>query len=158
MAQTTGALAQSGFKIEVSADGSSWVDVSGSVATVTVDGGDVSVAVQHTAEGDEAIVVSSGKQEPRTITCKAVYTENATESFVKVWTAYDSADKRIYVRWSPAGGATGEFRYVAAVAGAAALVPIVSCTLPELDASGEDVALFEFSVMAPGILKETIGT
>lgn len=158
MAQTTAAISQSGFKVEVSTDGSSWTDVSGSVATVTVDGGDVAVAVQHTAEGDEALVVSGGKQEPRTITCKAVYTENATEAFVKVWTQYISTDKRIYMRWSPAGGQTGEFRYAAAVGGVAAKVPVVSCSLPELDAGGEDVALFEFSVMAPGILKETVGT
>lgn len=156
MAQTTSGMPVSGYKVEVSTDGTAWVDISGQAATVNVDGGDVGVATQHTAEGAEAIVMSSQKAAPRTVTVRSVYTEAAGEAFATVWAAYAGADKRIYLRWSPAGGANGDFQYTCAVGGVAASVPIATCTLPELDAGGEDVALFEFSVMAPGFLKGAV--
>lgn len=156
MAQTTGAIPVSSYKVEVSTDGSSWTDVSGQAAGVTVDGGEVSVGSQHTALGDEAIVVSANKVAPRTITVRSVYSETTGEAFAVVWAAYVAAAKSIYLRFSPAGGGTGDFLYTCAVGGVAAAVPIVSCTLPELDSSGEDVALFEFSVMTPGLLKAAV--
>jgi hypothetical protein len=158
MAQTTGAISSGKFKAEVSIDGTTWTDVSGSATTVSIDGGDVKVGSQHTAEGSEAIVVTSNKVDPRTVTVKSVYTEETGEAFAVVWARYAGSDKTIYVRWSPNGGATGDFRYTCEVGGTAAAVPIVSCTLPEHDASSEDVSLFEFSVMTPGVLKETVGT
>lgn len=156
MSQTTGAIASSNFKVEVSDNGTSWVDISGVASTVSVDGGDVKVGNQHTAEGAEALVVSGNKVDPRTVTVKSVYTEVDGEAFDTVWERYSGADKTIYLRWSPKGGAIGDVRFTCAVGGDAAAVPIVSCTLPELDVSSEDVALFEFSVMTPGILKETV--
>lgn len=156
MAQTTGAISQSGFKVEVSTDGTSWTDISGQAAAVNVDGGDVPVGEQMTAEGGESIVVSSNKVEPRDVTVRSVYTEGATEAFEVVYAQYAGADKTIYLRWSPAGGATGEVQYTCAVGGSAAAVPITSCTLPELDAGSSDIALFEFTVKTPGILKADV--
>lgn len=156
MAQTTSAISQAGFKVEVSTDGTSWTDISGTASTVNVDGGDVPVGEQMTAEGSEAIVVSSGKVEPRTVTVRSVYTEDAAEAFEVVYARYAGSDKTVYLRWSPAGGASGDVQYTCAVGGVAAAVPITACTLPELDASSEDVALFEFSVKAPGIAKADV--
>ena len=151
MAQTTGAISQSGFKVEVSTDGTSWTDISGQASNVTVDGGDVPVGEQMTAEGGEAIVVSSNKLEPRDVTVRSVYTEGATEAFEVVYARYTGSDKSIYLRWSPAGGVAGDNQYTCAVGGSAAAVPITSCTLPELDAGSSDIALFEFTVKTPGI-------
>jgi len=156
MAQTTGAISQSGFKVEVSTDGSSWTDISGQAAAVNVDGGDVPVGEQMTAEGSESIVVSSNKVEPRDVTVRSVYTEGASEAFEVVYARYTGSNKTIYLRWSPAGGATGEVQYTCAVGGSAAAVPITSCTLPELDAGSADIALFEFTVKTPGILKADV--
>lgn len=156
MAQTTAAIPVSGFKVEVSTDGSSWTDISGQASTVTVDGGDIPVGEQMTATGSEAIVVSSGKVEPRSVTVRSVYTEESGEAFETVYAVYAGADKVIYLRWSPKGGGTGDVRYTCAVAGAAAAVPMVSCSLPELDAAGDGVALFEFSVRTPGLLKAEV--
>ena len=158
MAQTTAGIPVSGFKVEVSTNGSVWTDISGSAATVTVEGGDNKVGTQFTADGEEAIVVGANKVEPRTVTVRSIYTETSGEAFDKVWTQYDGAEKSIYLRWSPRGGSAGDFQYSCAVGGAAAAVPIVSCTLPEQDAGAEDVALFEFSVMTPGLLKSTVST
>lgn len=156
MAQTTTGIPVSGFKVETSVNGTVWTDISGSAATVTVEGGDNKVGSQFTADGDEAIVVGANKVEPRTVTVRCVYTETTGEAFALVWAQYDSSDKSIYLRWSPKGGGAGDFQYTCAVGGSAALVPIVSCTLPEQDAGAEDVALFEFSVMTPGLLKATV--
>lgn len=158
MAQTTDSMASAGFKVEVSTDGTSWTDVSGTASAVTVDGGDVKVGSQHTAEGDEAVVVTSNKVEPRTVTVKSLYTETETEAFSVIHAAYASASKKIFLRWSPAGGGVGDLRYTCAVGGSAAAVPIVSCTLPELDTGTEDPAMFEFSVMTPGLLKAVIAS
>jgi hypothetical protein len=156
MAQTTGAIAQAGFKVEVSTDGSSWTDVSGTAATVAADGGEIKVGNQHTAEGDQAVVVSSNKAEPITLTAKALYTEAVGEAWAVVDAVYRAADKRIYMRYSPAGGNEGDLRFVTAVGGVAAAVPLVSCLPPEMDAGGEDPAMFEFSVMTPGLLSEAV--
>lgn len=158
MAQTTGAISQAGFKIEVSTDGTSWTDISGAASSVAVEGGDYGVGEQMTAEGAEAVVVSSGKRAPVMVTINSLYTETALEAFAIVRSRYEGADPTIFVRWSPKGGSVGESRFTAAVGGVAAAVPIVSCNVPELDATSEDLALFEWSVRAPGLLRATIST
>ncbi len=158
MAQTTAAISQAGFKVEVSTNGSSWTDISGQACTVTEDGGDVKVGNQHTAYGSEAVVVSTNKTEPRTLTVKSLYTEEATEAWKVVRAQYVATTKTIYMRYSPKGGNPGDLQYTCAVGGVAAAVPIVSFVAPELDASAEDPAMFEFSVMTPGLLEATVAT
>lgn len=158
MAQTTGAISQAGFQVEVSTDGNSWTDISGQGATVGLSGGDAKVGSQHTAEGDQAVVVAANKVDPITVTVKALYTETASEAWKIVDARFQGADKSLYVRWSPAGGGVGDLRYSAAVGGAAAAVPLVSCLPPELDAGGEDPAMFEFSVMAPGLISAAVSS
>lgn len=158
MAQTTAAISQAGFKAEVSTDGSNWTDISGQACTVTEDGGDVKVGSQHTATGAEAVVVSTNKVEPKTLTVKALYTEEATEAWKVVRAQYAATNKVIYLRYSPNGGNPGDLQYTTAVAGVAAAVPIVSFVTPELDAGAEDPAMFEFSVMTPGLLEATVAT
>lgn len=156
MAQTTGAISQAGYKVEVSTNGTSWTDVSGSAATVSPDGGDIKVGSQHTAEGGQAVVVTTNKAEPITLTVKALYTEEAGEAWAVVDAVYRGDDKRLYLRYSPAGGNEGDLRFVTAINGAAAAVPLVSCLPPDVDAAGEDPAMFEFSVITPGLLSEEV--
>lgn len=156
MSQTTDAISSANFKVEVSSDGSSWTDISGAGATVTVDGGDIGVGSQHTASGSEAVVVSNRKRDPRTITVRALYTETAGEPWKVVYAAYVGADPSIYLRYSPNGGGAGDLQYTTAVGGAAAAVPIKSCSMPQLDAGSEDPAMFEFSVITPGLLEATV--
>jgi hypothetical protein len=156
MAQVTGAVAQSIFKLEVSAAGVSWTDVSGAATSLTLSGGDVVVGEQMTADGEEAIVVTSNKMAPMDLTFRVVYTEGSSDAFKVMWDLYQGTDKRVYVRWSPRGGAATQKRYVTAVAGAAAPAVITGCKLPDHDASSGDPALAEFSVKTAGILEETI--
>jgi hypothetical protein len=158
MAQTTDAISVAGFKAEVSPDGTSWTDISGTAATVAVDGGDAKVGVQHTAEGGQPVVVPANKTEAVTVTVRALYTETTGEAWKVVDAAYQGADKKIFLRWSPAGGATGDLQYTTAAGGAAAAGAIVNCLPPELDAGGEDVAMFEFSVMAAGLVSAAVSS
>jgi len=156
MAQVTGAVAQSIFKLEVSAAGVSWTDVSGAATSLTPSGGDEVVGEQMTADGEEAIVVTSNKMAPMDLTFRIVYTEGSSDPFKVMWDLYQGTDKRVYVRWSPMGGAATQKRYVTAVAGVAAPAVITGCKLPDHDSSSGDPALAEFSVKTAGILEETI--
>ena len=59
MAQTTGSVAQSNFKIEVSTNGSAWTDISGQSNTVETDGGEHQTGEQYTADGDVPVESSA---------------------------------------------------------------------------------------------------
>lgn len=156
MAQVTGGMAVSIVKLEVSANGTTWTDISGAAASLQNSGGDVLVGEQMTADGEEAIVVTSNKTAPRDLTFGIVYTEGASDAFKMLWDLYQGASKKAYARWSPAGGGAATKRYVTAVGGVAAAAVITGCKLPDHDASSGDVALAEFSLKAAGILEETI--
>lgn len=158
MAQTTDAISMAGFKAEVSSDGTTWTDVSGMAATVTVDGGDAKVGTQHTAEGSQPVVVPANKTDAITVTVRSLYTETSGEAWKVVEARYQGTDKTLWLRWSPAGGAVGDLRFNTAVGGVAGAGAIVSCLPPELDAGGEDPAMFEFSVMAPGYISAAISS
>ena len=156
MTQVTGAIAQSVYAVEVSANASSWTSVAGAAAAISFGGGDIPVGEQFTADGEEAIVTTSNKNGPRDITVRCVYSEGASDAWKTVWDLYTGATKKMAVRWSPAGGTASTKRYSTAVAGAAAAVPIVSCSMPEQDSSSGDPLLFEFTVRTPGIYEETV--
>ena len=159
MAQTTAAIPQSGFKLEVSLDNSTWTDISGSAATVEVGGGEAQIGEQMSADGEYPIVTAGQKIAPYDITCRCVYTETSLQPWKLVSANFYSGTETIYLRWSPAGGAIGTQRFTASKDGAsAALVPITSCNPPALDASSGDPALFEFSVRAAAILEAVISS
>lgn len=157
MAQTTGAIPESIYKIEVSLNGSSWTDISGQANTVEPSGGDQQTGKQFTASGNVPIVTNSNKTDAVTVKVNIVYTESGSEGFMIVWGQYISAAKTIYLRYSPAGGASGQKRYVCANdANTAILVPIVNCLPPKLDAGSGDMAMVEFSVIAPKLFQEVV--
>lgn len=157
MAQTTGAIAQSIYKIEVSLNGSSWTDISGQANTVEPSGGDQQTGKQFTASGGVPIITNSNKVDAITVKVNIVYTETAGEGFAIVWAQYIGTDKRIYLRYSPAGGTTGQKRYVCANdANTAILVPIVTCLPPKVDAGSGDPAMVEFSVITPKLFQEVV--
>ena len=105
MAQTTGAEARDGYKIEVSTDATNWTDISGQSNTVTVDGGDQLIGEQNTADGQAPVVTGSNKVESSTVTVSCLYTETSGEAWRKVRDHYIGTDKTIAVRYSPRGGA-----------------------------------------------------
>lgn len=159
MAQTTGSLPQGGCQVEVSVNGSSWTDISGSTASVSFSGGDQLTGEQHTFDGQFPIVTGSGKMGAVTATFNIVYTETSGEAFVVVYDRFkDGAAGTIYVRYSPAGGASTEYRYFASddAGSAATAVPIINCMPPDADGNTGDAIMASFSVIAPQFKQETI--
>lgn len=106
MAQTVLADSARNGKTEISANGSSWTDISGQAGTLTTSGGARQTGETYTFDGDNAIV-TVGKSTPVTITGEFVYTESATEAF-EVARAIWEGTNVLYVRFSPLGGQTGE--------------------------------------------------
>jgi len=159
MAQTTGNLPQGQCQVEVSTNGSSWTDISGSVASVTTGAGEQMTGEQHTFDGQFPIVTGSGKMAATTAEFSIVYTETASEAFTIVYDRFkDGGAGTIYVRYSPAGGQSTESRFFASddAGSAEAAVPIVSCLPPAADASAGDAIMASFSVIAPQFKQETI--
>lgn len=157
MAQTTTAVCQSGYKVEISAAGSTWSDISGTGVGIAIDGGEQQIGEQMTAEGEYALVIGGNKIQPYTITIRSVYTETSTEAFAVAYTQYEGAAKTLYARWSPMGGSATEFQFSTSLAGAAAAgVPIVSCTPPAQDASDGKPAVFELVLRSPALYKAAV--
>jgi hypothetical protein len=159
MAQTTGSKAKSSFKAEVSINGSSWSDISGSATQVTPSGGDQLTGVTHVASDNAPIVTNGNKVDAITLEVNIVYTEVTGEAWQIVGDRYVGTDKTVYFRYSPKGGATGQKRYTCANdAGQAIAVPIVNCIPPEGDANSGDPLTTTFTLLTPKFLIETIGT
>jgi hypothetical protein len=158
MAQTTGAVCQSGYKIEISADGSTWKDISGVGVGIAVSGGDAQVGEQMTALGEFSLVVPGNKIAPYDITIRSVYTETADEAFLVAFAAFEGASKMLAARWAPKGTGATSLNFSTSIDGAGVdIVPIVSCTPPEQDASEGKPAIFEIVLKSPALYKGTIG-
>lgn len=162
MAQTTGGLPRSNFQVQVSSDGVTWTDISGQAATVQRSDGDHMIGEQNTADGENPLVTGSNKKAAETVTVSIVYTEEDGEAFDIVHTAYRSGDKHIYLRWAPKGGigtvVGNKLLTCADDGGTPAKVPIINCTLPDLDAGSGDPAMSEFSVRTPNVAESTTTT
>jgi len=150
MTQITGSLSFANVKLEVSNDGFSadTKDISGALAAVTVSGGDRQLAEEYTADGDTAII-TAGKRDPVEVTCRIVYTEGATDAFEHVRTEFEPGDA-YYVRWSPKGGAGGDFRFTSDAG------KIRSMGYPQGEVSGGAPMMFEFTVRTPKLTKAAI--
>lgn len=157
MAQTTSGIPMSNFKAEVSLDNVTWIDISGVGVSVKVSGGEQQTGSQFTANGNAPAVVNSNKTDAVTIAVSQLYTETAGEGYMTVYNRYAGADKRIYFRYSPSGGLSGQKRFVAAnAADQPFLCPIQTCLPPETDAGSGDPMMGGFTLIAPKLLQETI--
>lgn len=130
MAQITGAMSSANVKVEVSTNGTTWTDVSGAAATVEPGGGNKMTSETYTFDGEDPIVVT-GKNEPFELTITAVYTEGASDLFEIARPVFESGGS-FWVRYSPAGGQTGEFQFTTAAG------RLTDLTYPSTDASTAD--------------------
>lgn len=157
MAQTTDATNTVDANIEVSANGSTWVDISGSANQVQVPAQTRMTGTSYTFDGDLAIV-TSGKREPVEITVNALYTEQSAETFETIRPWFQSG-ARVYFRYSPKGvGSTGRAVYTASNDGSTAgAVVISSMKYPDMDANTADPAAAAFTMLVPGLIRTTTG-
>lgn len=156
MAQTTGAISGKDLKIEVSSDGSTWTNISGSANSVNP--GEQTRMTGETYTGDGAgAIITSGKREPMEVEVRIVYTETSGEAFATVKARHESADGSMYLRYSPKGGQTGEYQYTSATGDGVAAAGIVSgFTYPETDAGSGDPILAGFKLKVPALLQAAV--
>lgn len=150
MAQTTGSLSWANCKIELSDDsGDNWTDISGFTNSISVDGGERATSEYFTATGDIPIV-TSGKRGLIEITTKCVYTEDAANApYIMVHEANEAQDP-LMIRWSPKGGAVGDFRFASSAGQCAAPV------YPQGAADSADAIPIEFTIKCGSITKSVI--
>lgn len=110
MAQTITAKSMRNVKLEVTyGTWATWTDISGVANAVNVSGGDRITGEAFTADGDRPIVLF-GKLNPIDVECKIVYSESSVEAW-SVMEPFYAAGTNLKLRWSPAGGTTGDYRF-----------------------------------------------
>lgn len=107
MTQATTYISPRDYKIERSANGSSWTDIGGFVNGISVPAQTRMVGEEYTFDGDTA-AIGAGKREPVDITVRYLYSEGASDPF-EIWRADFETPTQTYLRWSPKNGQTGEF-------------------------------------------------
>ena len=139
--------------VELSADGTTWTNSSGSICKVevtpqTADSGSVA-----THEGQYK-VVRGGKYNPVEITITGVYTEIAAELYAILHGQKNVPGRPLWVRWTPFGS-NGEHRYVTADGlGAKAAGRIIEFPYPGTDAGDATPTMVVFKVQATQVLRE----
>jgi len=141
MTKTSSAVAQACAKIEISVDGTTWVDI-GSEATTVALPKEVLATGSVPVFDDDYHVVTAGKIAPVTATVSGVYTETVAEAFETVLDAWEVAGcgKRLDLRVTPRGGGVGQ-REITMSPGV-----LVGLKPPDLSAADGGPALFEFDI------------
>lgn len=154
MPQTTTPLNTIDAVIEVSTNGTSWTNISGSTNKVEPPEQTADIGSVATLEGQYKIV-RAGKFNPAEISVTILYTENAaTEAFALLYTQAQLAGKPIYLRWTP-GGSNGEDRFFTCDANENKAPGRISrLQLPGADAEEPAPTLLTFTVVSTRIGKE----
>lgn len=148
MAQTTGAISFKDCKIEISTNGTAWTDIGGFANEVQLSGGDRAIVETPTFTGG-TMILTAGKLAALTITIPCIYTEGVAEPFEVYRAAYE-AGTPFYARWSPAGGASGDFQYASA-AGIPKAAPYPAGT-----AKDGNPAMFNIVITTPSATKSAV--
>lgn len=148
MAQTTNALSWANATISLSANGTSWTDISGFANSVSVDGGERATSEFFTVDGDTPIV-TSGKRGFLEITIKAVYTEAGSDAYAMGMTAYEN-NTPLYARWVPKGSGTGAFVFTTSIG------RVTKPIYPQGAADSADAIQFELGISCGSITKSTL--
>ena len=149
MAQTTAATSARNAVVEISADGSSWTNISGVAQTVSSGDGTRMTGTANTFDGDGTIVVA-GKLEAQESNLKIIYTEDGV-GYEVLRGYFASANSTAYLRVAPNGATTGNSRHTSAK-GVITKFP----QFADLDAGSGDVQAIEMAVMHPGWTKGVI--
>lgn len=152
MAQTTGAYSQACSQVEISTDGESYTDISGSTQSVMPDEQTKMVGTQHTFDG-KGPIVKGGKFEAMDIAFVIVYTEEDTEAYEIARGVFEQTgcEVELYVRYSPSGGDAGTSRLTA-------YGPIAAFQYPQIDAAEAGPIQGGFTITTGEIETESIAT
>lgn len=138
--------------IEISTDGSTWSNISGSANKVepspqTADSGSVA-----TFEGQYKIV-RAGKYNPVDVTVTILYTESATEAYGLLHGQKNVPGRPLWLRWIP-GSSNGDYRFCTADGlGSTAAGRITEFPYPMADAGDATPITMTFKVQATQIVR-----
>ena len=96
-------------KVEFSTNNSTWTDVTSDSNSVTMSGFDLETESTGIF-GDAKKTQSVGGYAIGTVTIRAMYAETTSSAWGLAHSAYVNRTG-LYVRWSPRGGSTGQYRY-----------------------------------------------
>ena len=150
MAQTSTAFSARNAVVYISTDGSSWTNISGSSQSVTAGDGTRLTGTAHTFDGDGPII-AAGKLDAQESTIAILYTETSGEAYETARAAFATASSTLYVRSTPLGATTGNFRHTTGK-GVITAFP----QFAEIDASSGDPMMIEFTVQHGGWTKSTV--
>lgn len=149
MAQTTGAMNTIGGLVEISTDGvPTWTDISGFLNMVEPGEGVRQTGSIFTADGDTPIV-GAGKREMLSLVVNIAYTEGGSEPWETVRGVYEAGDTDVQLRWSPAGGTTGDFQFTSAQG------HVSSLGYPGVDPNTAAPSVLSFTLATPYYTKAT---
>lgn len=165
MAQTTAGIPQNKFQVQLSTNGSSWADKSGSSVDIKVTGQEQLSGSQNTADGLAPVVTGGGKHSAVTITCRGIYTKTSGEfwDFIRDrWEQTTAGTQTVYLQWAPEGGigtVVGNEQFTATDdAGSAFPCIIKSINQPDLDAGNGGPALVTAVLEAPKVKRALTAT
>jgi hypothetical protein len=151
MPQTSTALNTTNAVVEVSTNGTSWTNISGTSNMVEPTPQTVDTGSAATLEGKYKIVLS-GKYNPQEVTVTILYTETASEAYAILYGQREIGT--IYFRYTP-GGSNGEYRYKAAnSSGQTTAARIVEFPLPPVNAGEASPTMVTFKLQCDQLVRE----
>jgi hypothetical protein len=150
MAQTTNQMSFANAKVEIKISSGSWTDIGGENTKIEVDGGERKSGEAFTQTGDTP-VLTKGKTEKYTVKGSILYTEGVSTPWKLLYDAKRSGSE-VQVRWSPKGGATGDYQFSSSTSGNV----LKNVSLPVGEAGSADPILSEFTLETPDITEAAI--
>lgn len=144
------ALVNSGVKIEISTNGTTWTNICGYANNIDPgdmvrNDGEVFVFCSDKAE------ITTGKLAVREINIDILYTEGASDVFDAIRDAIE-ANTTYYLRWSPQGGSAGEFLFTSDAG------KWTSINDPMGEADSADACVLTATFKTPFVTKSTIAS
>ena len=130
-------------------DSAVWADIDSWATEVTVSGEDVPTTQVYPFEG--SAIVFAGNRSPVTVSVTCVYTEGSTDPFQIIRDRFEAVDGAPFeVRFTPAGSASGNFRFTTAGG------KLTACPPPQGAGDASSVTTFTFVVTADSLTRGAI--
>ena len=153
MPQTTTAINTVDAVVEVSVNGTTWSNISGSTNKVEVSPQTADSGMAASLEGQYKIV-RAGKYNPVDITVTILFTETAAEAYAILHGQKEVAGRPLYLRYAP-GGYNGEYRwYTADSNGNKAAARITEFPYPGANSEDAGPHLVVFKLQATTLTRE----
>lgn len=136
-------------EVDLTPSSSSYADIDSWATEVTVSGEDVPTTEVYPFEG--SAIVFAGNKSPVEVQVTAVYTEGSTDPFQNIRDAFEASDGPDFdVRFTPAGSASGNFRFTTSGG------KLTACPPPQGAGDAASAQIFTFVVRADSLARDAI--